>query len=505
MPDFDPGLTDRINQRLAQTIGRRPYELWIQPSVRLRYRDQDRTLRVAVPNRFVADKVRDDFAPALRAAVRAEADLAADTDLALELTVEPDHFTSAPGSSHSAAESDQRTESSESKPSRSNAKATTPAAHHKPRPRSTTPAFRHRFEDFVVGPCNELAYAAALALAQSLGDAESDAGRGVAGAGSLFVHGECGVGKTHLLQAACRRALERRPDARVLYLTAEEFTNRYVAAVRNNTLETFRREIRRLDLLAVDDISFFANKRKTQQEFFHSVDHVELRGARVLLAGDSHPRLIKDFSDALVSRCLHGLVVQVQPPDPATRLTLVARLAQQRGLVLRGNVAEHLAAHAGRAVREIEGTIAQLHALAGLTQSHTPTRFVDRALVERLFAGQRQLTARRPVRFADVRDAVCDALNVSPDQVAGSSRQRQVVLARALVVYLAKDLTTQSYPELAAALGKSSHSTVVTAVQRMTRQLEANAPLLLRGRGESTTPVQLVEELRAAVLQHVND
>lgn len=488
MPQPDPGLTDRITQRLAQAVGQRRYELWIQPSVRLDYRGGEQTLHVTVPNRFIADKIRADFSGEIRDATRAEAGIDPETQLHVELRVEPDRFTPAATSPPGPA------------PDRAK-----PAATPRPVPRSASgPAahagvtFRHGFEDFVVGPSNELAFAAAQALA----DAETTAHP--TATTSLFLHGECGLGKTHLLQATCRRTIERRPDARVLYLTAEQFTNRYITAVRSNTLEAFRRELRRLDLLAVDDIGFFANKEKTQQEFLHSFDHVELRGARVILASDSHPRLVKQFSQALVSRCLQGLVVQVQPPDDATRLALIHRLAKRRGLVLAGSVDERLAAHAGQTVREIEGTIAQLHALASLAQPHTAHRVVDRALAERLLHGQRSLAARRPVRFEDICATACESLNVTPDQVAGSSRHRQIVLARALVVYLAKQMTTHSYPEIAAALGKPSHSTVVTAVQRMTRQLEANDPLLLPGRAAPVTPVQLVEEIRRLVLQRIN-
>lgn len=524
MPTRQHGINTRITQRLAQAIGQRRFELWIQPSVQLDYRGEDRTLHVAVPNRFVADKIRNDFAEALRTATRTEAGIDTDAELHVDLCVEPDCFAKpaaqrpAPGN---APGNFPGPGGDVEKGSRRGANGQPNGASRRrafDRPAHSPVNYRHRFEDFVVGPCNELAYSIAVALAEtdggfgngdSGGGNDGGAGRGPGGgsggeqhpAGPLFVHGECGMGKTHLLQAACRRALERQPHARVLYTTGEQFTNDYITAVRANTLDAFRRKMRRLDLLAVDDIGFFANKEKTQQEFLHSFDHIELAGARVILASDSHPKLIQKFSEALVSRCMQGLVVQVQAPDPATRLALVNRLATRRGLVLQPKLDELIAAHAGRSVRELEGTIAHLHALASLDQPRVTSRVVNRALAERLFAGQRQLAAKRPVRFTDIQDTVCGHLNIPPAQVAGSSRHRMVVLTRAIVVYLAKQMTTLSYPEIAAALNKPSHSTVVTAVQRMTKQLEANQPMLLPGHPEPTTPVQLVEDLRRRVLQ----
>lgn len=298
--------------------------------------------------------------------------------------------------------------------------------------------------------------------------------------------------------------LQQSPGARVLYTTAESFTNAYITAVRNNRLDAFRRQLRRLDLLAMDDVEFFANKDKTQQEFLHCFDHIELAGARVVMASDSHPKLIKRFSEALVSRCVQGLVVQVQPPDVETRRALVHRLARRRGLVLDAGLDERLVAHAGRSVRELEGTLAQLHALASLDHPQGPTRRVHRGLVDKLIAGQRQLRASRPVRFDDIQATVCAHFNVAALQIAGSSRHRMVVLARAILIHLTRQMTTLSFPEIAAALGKSSHSTVVTAGQRMARQLEANEPLLLPGRGEPTTPVQLLEDVRHALLQKMS-
>lgn len=501
-------INTRINQRVAQAVGQRKYDLWIQPSVRLDYEDKGHILHVAVPNRFVADKVRSDFSDDLREAARAEAGIGPDDELRLELCIAPDQFAApaAPNQPRPVTDDASALEDVKRGNPRPPRRAGKPAGHSR-NPAAHDPALagplRHRFEDFVIGPANELACAAAMSLVDFDAD-DAEHHDSLPGAGPLFIHGECGMGKTHLLQAACRRMLDRQPDARVLYTTGEQFTNAYITAVRTGKLDAFRRSMRRLDLLAVDDIEFLANKDKTQQEFLHSFSHIELSGSRVILASDSHPKLIKRFSEGLVSRCVQGLVVQIQAPDQPTRLSLVNRLAKRRGLVLQPGLDQRVAAIAGRSVRELEGTLAHLHALASLAQPTGPTRMVNRTLVEKLVAGQSQLRAQRPVRFADIRETVCGHFNVPAAQVAGSSRHRLVVLARAMLIHLTRQMTTLSFPEIAAALGKPSHSTVVTASQRMSRQLEDNRPLLLPGFAEPLTPVQLVEDIRRQVLQNLS-
>jgi len=211
-------------------------------------------------------------------------------------------------------------------------------------PRSTT---LRRLEDFVVGESNRLAFAASLQVADGASDAP----------GILFLHGDCGVGKTHLLQGIVRRRTQRAPRQVVRYVTAEHFTNEYIAAVRDGSLDQFRKRLRRVDLLAIDDIHFFANKSATQAEFLHTIDAIDLTGARVALVSDEHPRHIRKFSQSLVSRFLSGMVVRVERPDRDTRSQLVRRLARERGLDLTAAAEDLVAGRCAGSIREIEGAI----------------------------------------------------------------------------------------------------------------------------------------------------
>ncbi|MFW6032781.1 MAG: DnaA ATPase domain-containing protein, partial [Phycisphaeraceae bacterium] len=349
---------------------------------------------------------------------------------------------------------------------------------------------RHRLEDFVVGSSNQLAYAAANRMAEETGEAGS----------VLFLHGGCGLGKTHLLQGLCRRMLETNRAAKVHYTTGEQFTNDYIAAVRSGKLEGFRRRMRRLDLLAVDDVHFIANKPATQQEFLHSFDHLELGGARVALASDSHPKLIKQFSEALVSRCVRGLVVQIHPPDLELRQQLVQVLAGRRELVLEEGVAAALASRSGGSVREIEGALTKLQAIARLTRpaGQASAANVGHALVRQLFEHEDGGPVR-PVSLEKVLDVACEQLGVTREQVMGRGRQKMVVLARSLVIHLTRQMTPMSYPEIARAFGRRTHSTVITAEQRVQKQLKQGQRIDLPGELEPVLLADLVDRLRRAV------
>jgi chromosomal replication initiator protein len=360
-------------------------------------------------------------------------------------------------------------------------------------------------EDFVVGPCNRLAYAAACRLVDE---------PSISGASPLFVHGECGVGKTHLLQGVCRRFVDRYGRApRVRYVTGEQFTNDFILAIRNGELETFRRSLRRVDLLAIDDVHFLSNKSRTQSEFLCTLDAIDLAGARVVLASDEHPRHIRRFSQALVSRFMSGMVVQVDRPDRETRLAIIRSLAHERGLSIVDSAAEEIAGRCVGSIREIQGVIAKLAALLSI-QHQLPLgqraggpggggedgRTIGSLLVQQLFQDDGwQPTA--PVRIQTIIDVVVDRMGIQKSDLMGSGRHRRVVLGRAIVAYLGRRMTTMSYPELARALGRSYHSTIHTAEQRLERQLEAKATIELDRGAPAVDVADFVDDVRHRIMR----
>ncbi|MCC7192161.1 MAG: ATP-binding protein [Phycisphaeraceae bacterium] len=474
-------LCERIAQRLSSAIGQRRYSMWFDRTARIGLSDDEHRLEVAVPNKFVADWIGRNFEGDLRHAAHQE--LGRDIDVRIE--VMPALFADFRQPA-AATPPDTAALTEITQPTRVRPPFTTAA----PLP-TPNAAFRHRLETFIVGPSNELAFAAAQRL---LDDDHSSH--------PLFLHGGCGLGKTHLLQGVCCRLLDRNPQAKVLYTTGEQFTNEFLAAMRANKLEAFRRKIRQLDLLAVDDVHFLANKAATQQEFLHSFDAIEMGGARVMLASDSHPKLIRQFSDALVNRCVRGMVVEIKPPDTTTRARIVRALVQRRGLCLLETVIDVLASRCVGSVREIEGTLAKLHALASLAQQREGgvAEPIGHTIVNHLFDADLQ-TPRRIIRFDNVLGVVAQETGVSKAQILANGRQASAVLARSLVIYLTRQMTTMSYPEIASAMGRKNHSTVITAAQRVEKQVSEGVRVTVPATMEQAELSDLVQRLRHAVMR----
>ncbi len=504
----------RIAQRLASVVGTQRYRMWFDRSAKLEYLNQHQRLDVTVPNRFVADWINRHFIEDLRRAARDELGAM----IGLELRIRPDRFApgvaAGTGGPHTTGTPPCRS-AGQAQPqtiSRGRAGTTDPPAssRHNARP-APRELLRHSLDSFVVGPSNELAYTAASRV---MGDDH-------ASVNPLFLHGGCGVGKTHLLQGICSKMLHTQPNARVLYITAEQFTNDFLTAMRSNKLDPFRKRIRRLDLLAIDDVHFLANKQATQQEFLHSFDAIELGGARVVLASDSHPKLIKQFSESLISRFLRGMVVQMQLPDLQTRAKIIRALVQRRGICVLDSAIEELARRCAGSVREIEGALTKIYALAHLVGTRRPIRVgsdpagpaapsddpdppapIGCALVHRLFdddAKTRPL--RKAVSFEELLGTVVTQLGVSRVQILGPGRHRHVVLARSLLIYLARQLTSMSYPEIASAMGRRTHSTMVNATRRVEQWLSEQDLWTLPVSGERVSLADLIARIKHHVMR----
>lgn len=377
-----------------------------------------------------------------------------------------------------------------------------------------------RLEDFVVGESNRLAYAAALHLTEPPEDAQRYS--------PLLIHGPCGVGKTHLLQGIAQRLREMHPGAVIRSVTGEAFMNEFVAAIRaggagKSSVEAFRRQFRRCDLLCIDDVHFLASKAATQQELLHTFDEISTGGARIALACDRHPRQIRQFSPALASRLVAGMVAEIEPPDATVRERAMRLFAQRRGLRL-DEAALRLLVERTTSVpgsppvclRDIEGLITRIDALQRLSPGMAGGEGGVRAVaVEQALrmtsshggggAGgdgpgvSAAGASRRPVRVEHIIAKTCDALGVDTADLAAPTRHKRVVLARAVITHLARQMTTMSFPEIARAIGRPSHSTVITAHQRLERQIAAGEVFGIGPSGESMTVGGLVRHLAAAL------
>ncbi len=497
-----------LRERVALAIGSHRYALWFENGTTLRVRAA--CVEVTASNSYVCDWITRHFRQTLLATASAllgvEATCAVTIDAGVVAVGEPSGASSSRddaldgvrsnGRSRGARNDDQNAQHASSVPSTANqcGNATGATNNVDMRRRNAAPARTsrvaslRRLEDFVVGESNRLAYAAS----QQIGDGAPES------PAILFLHGECGVGKTHLIQGLCRRRSERAPNHVIKYVTAEQFTNEYIAAVREGSLEAFRKNLRRVDLLAIDDIHFFANKTATQAEFLHTIDAIDLSGARVALVSDEHPRHIRRFNQSLVSRFLSGMVVKVERPDRATRVALVQRLARERGLDMTSAAEDAVAGRCAGSIREIEGAITRLGAMVELDGVRGQ---IGPGTVERLL-GQEAAAANgsAPIRLGAILEAVCDRLRVSREDLLGSGRHARTVVARGVVAHLARELTTHSYPEIARALGRDTHSAVHTAAKRLKGMIEADVRI-----GHGAEPVrEVVDQLRHDLARRKN-
>jgi chromosomal replication initiator protein len=311
-------------------------------------------------------------------------------------------------------------------------------------------------ENFVQGPSNELAMAAAQAVANAPGQAYNP----------LFLHGSVGLGKTHLLQAICHRILAKRPDARILYLSCETFVNQFISAVEAGELEDFRYRYRHVDMLLIDDIHFLARKERTQEEFFHTFNTLYNSRRQIVLSCDSPPREIPTLEDRLVSRFKWGLVAEIEQPDHETRIRIVRRKADRRGVALPEGVAELIADAVTTNVREIEGAVLRVIGLASLTKKPLTRELAEEALRDLIRPKERKVSLDTILR------AVCEHYGVKPSDLIGKRRHRSVSQPRQVCMYLARRLTDLSLVEIGGQIGGRDHTTVIYANERVAADVE---------------------------------
>jgi chromosomal replication initiator protein len=339
------------------------------------------------------------------------------------------------------------------------AAATEPAASNY----SSKARLRHGLETYVVGHGNQLAFNAAVYVAEYPG----------AQYNPLFLHGSCGLGKSHLLQGLCQRFIELHPTKRWMYLTGEEFTNEYLTALRASRVDAFRRRMRDLDLLVIDDVHFLSGKKATQEEFLHTFNAIEAMGRQVVLASDDHPKMINEFGESLVNRFVSGMVVRVDPPNFATRCEILRQMGQQAGQKLHEDVIGWIARRVTQNVRELEGAVTRIHAFA---QHSRGGRVPDVAMAQEALGDlDRQLV--QPVRPENILLSVCNYFGLENKDLMSGRRQRTISLARSVAMFLVRRTAKLSFPEIGMRMGKRNHSTVISACRRIERAVAGNEML----------------------------
>lgn len=333
---------------------------------------------------------------------------------------------------------------------------------------------RGRFDELVVGPANQLAVAAVRSVV----------GGGPGSVGSpIFVHGASGLGKTHLLQALANELSEKHPECRWAWVTGDDFTNAFVLAVRSGSIEAFRQRFRNLDVLIIDDVHCLANKKATQEEFLHTFNTIEGHRKQIVLASDTHPRLIGQLCEHLSNRFIAGMVVRIDPPDYETRCEILRRRARAVGLgPVPAEVVAYIAANFTADVRELEGALLKLLMYSRLITKPLTLSVATEALADHLHNTQRVLGVD------EIDQTVATYFGLSPADLHTSRKTRTIALARGVAMYLARKHTDMSYPEIGRFMGDKNHSTVILANRRIAKQLAEDAVVARQ------TPAGLQEE-----------
>jgi chromosomal replication initiator protein len=418
---------------LRERLSEENYDTWLG-SIRFDGFDGKR-LRIRIPNRFYADWIRTHYLDLLLDSLRIRSEIP---------TIEVDWKVD-----EALTEPDRRAQNRmiESTPP--------PRPSEPPRP-PTNLNPKYRFETFVVGPSNQLANAAATAAASSPGTRYNP----------LFIYGGVGLGKTHLVNAVGHRVLRDRPDARILYVSAERFTNEFIWALQNHKINEFRSRYRnQCDVLLMDDIQFLATREQTQEEFFHTFNALYHSDKQIVVSSDVFPQQIGKMEERLISRFQWGMVADIQAPELDTRIAIVKKKAEQEGIPLPHEVANFLAQTVKSNVRELEGTLLRLAVKAELLKRPIDLAFAMETLRVQLPKHENSASVE------DIQRAVCEYFSVRMSDLRSHRRHRSVAYPRMIAMYLCRQRLKTSYSELGERFGGKDHTTVMSAVKKIESRL----------------------------------
>lgn len=327
---------------------------------------------------------------------------------------------------------------------------------------------KYTFSNFIVGASNQLPHAASMAIATQIGTRFNP----------LFIYGGVGLGKTHLLHAIGNQVLSLRPTARICYLSSEEFMNEFVASLRTNKMDNFRRKFRKsCDVLLIDDIQFIAGKDGTQDEFFHTFNALYEENKQIVLTSDKYPQEIPDLEERLRSRFQWGLIADIQVPEMETRLAILKRKAEDEGIPLPDDVALFLATSIKNNVRELEGSLINLAAHASLDNRPIDLDFATQTLKKVVALHESALSVD------SIQHAVCKHFNVAMDELTGTKRHRSIAFPRQVAMYLCRKGLNSSYPEIGTQFGGKDHTTALAACRKIEKQIKEDAAV--RGKVEA--------------------
>ena len=319
---------------------------------------------------------------------------------------------------------------------------------------------RYTFDNFIVGKSNELANAAAQAVAKRPGSAYNP----------LFVYGGVGLGKTHLLQAIGHEVLKNKENAKLSYITSEQFTNEFVYSIRTKTVKEFQNKYRKLDVLIIDDIQFISGKEQTQEQLFHTFNDLHQNNKQIILSSDRTPKAIPDLEQRLESRFEWGMIVDVSEPDTETKIAIIETKLLEKEFALDKQIIDFLATNIGNNVRELEGMINRIIAHVQLNNQNEITLDTIKDIVKtiNLQLPRGSLTPKKIINI------VAEFYDITVDDIIGSSRKKELVVPRQIIMFLMREETKSSFPNIGQELGGRDHTTAMHAYSKIQKAIQTD-------------------------------
>ncbi len=428
--EFDRNPWNRIKEKLAGKISAQGYQNWV---MRTHFDSlEGGVLRINVPDIVTKEWMEQEYAEDIRTAAR-------------ELGLRVESIVYMPRATASAVT------------------AEPPAANPEPIFASTigqiNPKFR--FDNFVVGSCNQFAHAAARAVADSPSRSYNP----------LFLYGGVGVGKTHLMHAIGRELLDTYPGMRIVYTSSERFMNEMISCFRSDRMPSFHRHYRSADVLLIDDIQILAGKERTQEEFFHTFNELYDHQKQIVISSDSAPKSTPNLTERLRSRFEWGLMVDIQPPDLETKMAILDKKAENEGIALPEDVRNYIATKTKSNVRELEGALVKLIAYSSVTGSSITLGMAQQVLKYLIPNQEKRITMDAVLR------AVAEKFQLQPAQLKQKTNARNIAYPRQVAMYLIKELTGSSLPEIGRLFSGKHHTTVLHSVQKIEKQRQTDPDL----------------------------
>ena len=440
--------------QLASEIPPQQFAAWIKPLLAPQWSGDGTTAILAVPNRFKMDWLRSQYAQRIAQALA----VAAGRPVQLEFVIHKPHAARSQGAAK--VETDGPPLSAAVPEGAPAAAQVQPTLDEREAASALEALERSRlnpllsFETLVAGKANQLARAAALQVAENPGKSYNP----------LFLYGGVGLGKTHLVQAVGNALLAARPGARIRYLQAEQFVSEVVRAYQRKTFDDFKRYYHALDLLLIDDVQFFAGKEKTQEEFFYTFEALTAKRSQIILTSDTYPKELQEIDARLTSRFDSGLTVAIEPPELEMRVAILLRKADAEHVNLGEDVAFFVAKNVRSNVRELEGALRKILAYARFSGEAISIGLAREALKDLLSLQNRQISVE------NIQKTVADFYKIKVAEMYSKRRPASIARPRQIAMYLAKELTQKSLPEIGELFGGRDHTTVLHAVRKVAQE-----------------------------------